>query len=598
MLLWYILFLPLASFAFISLFCLRRHSIAAGISVGAAILNAALAIYAILNPTEINLVTKSWLSYGDFQVRFGMTWDELSQLMLLIVTFVGALIHIYSLGYMRDDSSKARYFGYLSLFMFSMLGIVFARNFLMMFIFWELVGFSSYLLIGFWYEKASAADAGKKAFLTNKLGDFGFLLGIILLWNSTHSLDFNPSVLGGSATLIGLLLFCGAVGKSAQFPLHVWLPDAMEGPTPVSALIHAATMVAAGVYMLCRIFAILTLSSRTMEVVAWTGGITALLAALWAVGQDDIKRILAFSTLSQLGYMVMAVGLGSPSAAMFHLSTHACFKALLFMGAGSVIVALHHEQNIWKMGGLAGKLKATTITFAIGLLALCGFPYLFSGALSKDLILSIAFEKNQTLFYIAITTAVLTSFYMGRLFVVAFLGKSRSESADHAHENGLVMILPLVILSILSFRFFWTYPAIENSLHSLPGIHEGVESDALHILLMAIPFIGLGLSFVIYISARTGDPIAQKLPPIHKLLANKFYLDELYDLIVRNLQDRSSVLLRIIDRWVIDGVVKTVSLLTKIGGNFLRCFQSGNLQTYIIFLGFAVIAIVYWTIFP
>ena len=348
---------------------------------------------------------------------FGLRLDPLSLLMLLLVTGVASAIHIYSWGYMSEDRGFPRYFACLSLFTFSMLGIVLANNFLELFIFWELVGVSSYLLIGFWFERPAAADAGKKAFLTTRLGDFGFLLGILTVWAAFGSLKFdliekalaaNPQALGALATTAGLLIFCGAMGKSAQFPLHVWLPDAMEGPTPVSALIHAATMVAAGVYMLCRVFFLLNIpGSQALDVIAWIGGFTALLSAVIAIQQDDIKRILAYSTLSQLGYMVMAVGLHGPAPAMFHLTTHAFFKALLFLGAGSVIIALHHEQDIWKMGGLRQKMPVTFWTFMVGTLALCGLPP-FSGFYSKDSILAQAAEHNLPLFVLGVAVAALT----------------------------------------------------------------------------------------------------------------------------------------------------------------------------------------------
>ncbi len=377
----------------------------------------------------------SWINLAPvFSVPLGLTLDPLSRSMLFMVTGVGALIHIYSLGYMGTDEGKSRYFAGLSLFMFSMLGIVLANNFVMMFIFWELVGVSSYLLIGHWFERPAAADAAKKAFITNRIGDFGFMLGILMVWTATGSLVFADIAAGmakftahpGYLTVAALLVFCGAVGKSAQFPLHVWLPDAMEGPTPVSALIHAATMVAAGVYMLVRVGFLIDASSGALHVIAWIGTITALLAALMATQQNDIKRILAYSTLSQLGYMVMAVGLASGQAAMFHLFTHAAFKALLFLGAGSVIYVLHHEQDIWQMGGLARRLPITFLTFLVGMLALIGFPG-FSGFFSKDAILLLAYERNPPIFALAAFTALLTAFYMTRLMVVAFFGRPRSD---------------------------------------------------------------------------------------------------------------------------------------------------------------------------
>src|SRR3984885_11955925 len=456
---WLILFLPIFAAAIITIFTLRSRTISAFLSVGAIVTGFILSIIFIsangFHPA-VTEISKSWLSIGDLQIDFGLKLDALSLMMLLIVTGVGGAIHIYSVGYMHEDSGFSRFFAELSLFTFSMLGIVLANNFIEMFIFWELVGVSSYLLIGFWFERPSAGDAAKKAFIVNRLGDFGFLLGILMVWGILGSLNFsvlqnsittNPIALGTMATIAGLLIFCGAVGKSAQFPLHVWLPDAMEGPTPVSALIHAATMVAAGVYMLCRI--LFLLDDQALQVVAYIGGFTALLAALIAMQQNDIKRILAYSTLSQLGYMVMAVGLSGPTAAMFHLSTHAFFKALLFLGAGSVILAMHHEQNIWKMGALRKKMPVTFWTFMAGTLALCGL-WPFSGFYSKDGILAAAFGANMGLFALGEFVAFLTTFYMFRLFFVAFLGASKSDLPAHAHESPPLMTMPLVVLAIAS----------------------------------------------------------------------------------------------------------------------------------------------------
>src|SRR5438105_605561 len=396
---WLILFFPLLAAALITLFTQRDGAVSAGLSIGAVLAGFLLSIVFITvnGWGPLPEAGTTWLSIGDLQVEFGFRLDSLSLAMMLLVTGVASAIHIYSWGYMRDDRGFSRYFSFLSLFTFSMLGIVLANNFLQLFIFWELVGVSSYLLIGFWFERSAAADAGKKAFITNRLGDFGFILGILMVWAAFKSLNFssiqeklasNPQALGAMATLAGLLIFCGAIGKSAQFPLHVWLPDAMEGPTPVSALIHAATMVAAGVYMLCRIFFLLDIpGSQTLEIIAWIGGFTALLSAVIAIQQNDIKRILAYSTISQLGYMVMGVGLHGPSHAMFHLSTHAFFKALLFLSAGSVIVALHYEQDIWNMGALRKKMPVTFWTFVAGTLALAGV-WPFSGFFSKDAILA------------------------------------------------------------------------------------------------------------------------------------------------------------------------------------------------------------------
>src|SRR5882724_8947993 len=459
---WLILFLPLLATAVITLFTLRCKTTSSLISIGAVVAGFVMTVI-FVNANGIHFsgeTSTNWLSVGNLNVDFGLKLDALSVMMLFVVTGVGGLIHIYSYGYMDEDPGKARFFAKLSLFTFSMLGIVLANNFIEMFIFWELVGVSSYLLIGFWFEKPSAGDAAKKAFIVNRLGDFGFLLGILVFWSMLGTLNFSglqtgmenfKAIHSGPTPMLivgGLLIFCGAVGKSAQFPLHVWLPDAMEGPTPVSALIHAATMVAAGVYMLCRIFFLL--NADALHVIAYIGGFTALLAALIAVQQNDIKRIIAYSTLSQLGYMVMAVGLSGPTAAMFHLTTHAFFKALLFLSAGSVIIALHHEQDIWKMGNLRAKMPTTFWTFLVGALALSGV-WPLSGFFSKDSILAQALEQhNYLLFANGVFVAGLTTFYIFRLFFVVFFGKEKSEIVSHAHESPAVVTLPLIVLAVFS----------------------------------------------------------------------------------------------------------------------------------------------------
>jgi NADH-quinone oxidoreductase subunit L len=381
---WIVLFAPFAAVIVTVLFTQKSGKISSYVSVAAVAISFifSLAVFSGPNGSE----AFNWIDLGVFRVQIGYLVNDLTKLMLLVVTGVGLLIHIYSLGYMGEDRGRARYFSGLSLFMFSMLGIVLANNFIMMFIFWELVGVSSYLLIGHWFDRDAPPAAANKAFLANRVGDFGFMLGILLVWSASGSVAFEElagqwNTLGlspGFLTATALLVFCGAVGKSAQFPLHVWLPDAMEGPTPVSALIHAATMVAAGVFMLARSFFLFQASGTALTIVLWIGLITSLLAALMATQQDDIKRVLAYSTLSQLGLMVAAVGLSNPEAGMFHLFTHASFKALLFLGAGSVIHSLHHEQNIWRMGGLQKKMPITFWTFLVGTLALVACPP-FSG---------------------------------------------------------------------------------------------------------------------------------------------------------------------------------------------------------------------------
>jgi NADH-quinone oxidoreductase subunit L len=531
-------------------------------------------------------------------------------MMLLIVTGVGGLIHIYSLGYMHDDPGYSRFFACLSLFTFSMLGIVLANNFLQLFICWELVGLSSYLLIGFWFEKPSASDAAKKAFLTNRLGDFGFLLGILIIFTQLGSLNFSllqrqlapgPAALGGAATLAGLLIFCGTVGKSAQFPLHVWLPDAMEGPTPVSALIHAATMVAAGVYMLCRTIFIFT--PAALEIIAWVGGFTALLAAVIAIQQNDIKRILAYSTLSQLGYMVMAVGLSGPTEAMFHLTTHAFFKALLFLAAGAVIHGLQGEQDIWKMGGLRQKMPVATWTFLFGALALSGVPP-FAGFYSKDSIFAQALEQHSyPLFAIGVFVAALTAFYVFRLFYVAFPGKPRSATNEHGHESPNIMLWPLRILAMLAL--FGGIIGV-NEIYALAFTGEEPTASLMQRIIepFAHSWVGatMGLAFVAagLLGARalyrnaTSDPLPAKLGVFAELMKHRFYFDEFYEATFIRAHDFIAAVADVIDRWVVEGFcIGLVRGGTSLTGRALRLLQTGNLQTYA-FLFVLGVAVVLW----
>ncbi len=591
---WIALLLPLLS-AFAIMIATRPLRTASGfISVGA-VLGSFLCACIIFFQQTPAAPALAWIDLGPiFSVPLGLTLDPLSRSMLFMVTGVGALIHIYSLGYMGDDEGKSRYFAGLSLFMFSMLGIVLANNFVMMFIFWELVGFSSWLLIGHWFERASAAEAAKKAFITNRLGDFGFMLGILMTWSATGSLVFgeisaNMAKFTGHPvylTAAALLVFCGAVGKSAQFPLHVWLPDAMEGPTPVSALIHAATMVAAGVYMLVRVGFLINASSGALHVIAWIGTITALLAALMATQQNDIKRILAYSTLSQLGYMVMAVGLASGQAAMFHLFTHAAFKALLFLGSGSIIYMLHHEQDIWRMGGLAKRLPITFLTFLVGTLALIGFPG-FSGFFSKDAILALAYGQSMPIFLLGAFTALLTAFYMTRLVVVAFFGSPRSESAAHGSESPAVMTLPLIILAIPAalggFGFFAT------RFLTLPSEKE--HHLAVPMIAFACLLVGVLGAFALYRN-QAQDPV--DIP----LFRNRFYLDELYAFLIRATQGLLASVSAFIDRWILDGaIVRGLSGGTWGSGFLLRLLQVGNLQAYGFLFGLGVIALIYFTVF-
>ncbi|HXR04643.1 MAG TPA: NADH-quinone oxidoreductase subunit L [Verrucomicrobiae bacterium] len=607
---WLTLFLPIFSAAVITLFTLKYRNVSALLSIGAIVIGFVSTVAFIAANGWITAETAlNWLSIGGLNIDFGLKLDRLSEMMMLIVTGVGGAIHIYSYGYMDADRSKARFFAFMSLFTFSMLGIVLANNFIELFIFWELVGVSSYLLIGFWFEKPSAADAAKKAFFTNRLGDFGFLLGILVVWAALGSLNFtqlqstlaaNPAALGTIATVAGLLIFCGAMGKSAQFPLHVWLPDAMEGPTPVSALIHAATMVAAGVYMLCRI--LFLLDPAALHVIAYIGGFTALLAATIAVQQNDIKRILAYSTLSQLGYMVMAVGLAGPTPAMFHLTTHAFFKALLFLGAGSVIHALHEEQDIWKMGGLRDKMGITFWTFLIGTLALSGVPP-FSGFYSKDSILGQALEqKNYPLFALGVVVAGLTTFYMFRLFYVAFVGKPRTEIAGYAHESPAVMTWPLMVLALFSViggvigasgifdaQFSGGKVATSLAQRILEPLHSPV---AMTLGLLAVA-IGFFAARKFYLNAEN-DPLPARLGGLATAMKNKFYFDEFYEATFIRAHDFIAAVMDVIDRWFVEGFcIGLVRGGTDFTGRALRLLQTGNLQTYALLFVLGVAAVLY-----
>jgi NADH-quinone oxidoreductase subunit L len=591
---WIILLVPLVSASLITLFTLRWKVMSSFISIAAVLVSFVCSCLIFAHPT-LAAAEFSWIDIaGALKVPLGLTLDQLSKTMLVLVSGVGATIHIYSLGYMRDDEGKSRYFAALSLFMFAMLGIVLANNFVMLFIFWELVGFTSYVLIGHWFYRDAAADAANKAFITTRIGDFGFMIGILMVWMATGSVVFSeiaprmPALVSHPTfvTMAALLIFCGAVGKSAQFPLHVWLPDAMEGPTPISALIHAATMVAAGVYMLVRVAFIIQASQTALLVVAWIGILTAVMAALIATQQNDIKRILAYSTLSQLGYMMMAVGLASNDAAMFHLFTHAFFKALLFLAAGSVIVMLHHEQNIWKMGGLSRKLPITFVSFAVGALALIGCPP-FSGFFSKDAILALAYEHNMPIFVVGLFTAFLTAFYVVRLLVIVFFGDSRSEVARQSKESPLVMTGPLVVLAILAalggFGFF------ARNFLALP-----VEKEAA-VFVPAFAFgamiAGSGLAIALYRN-RADEPIDIEV------LRHKFYFDELYAWLINWTQGLLARVSAFFDRWIIDiGAVDGSSRGTLGIGALLRLIQVGNLQAYAFLFGLGVVAVIYFTVF-
>src|ERR1700736_5346131 len=546
---WLALLLPLGSAGVITLFTRRWKNISSAISI-AAVLGSFICSCAIFVKVDISAPEFMWIDIrGVCNVPIAFILDDLSRLMLFVVTLVGALIHIYSLGYMRGDEGKSRYFAALSLFMFAMLGIVLSNNFVMLFIFWELVGFTSYVLIGHWFGRDTAAQAANKAFITTRIGDFGFMIGILMIWIATGSVVFddivahlskmtsNPTYL----TIAAILIFCGAVGKSAQFPLHVWLPDAMEGPTPVSALIHAATMVAAGVYLLVRVAFLIQATHTALLVIAWIGTITALLGALLTTQQSDIKRILAYSTISQLGYMVTAVGLASNEAAMFHLFTHAFFKALLFLAAGSIIVSLHHEQNIWNMGGLARNLKITFGTFFIGALALIGCPP-FSGFFSKDAILALAYQNNMPIFVVGLTTAFLTAFYVSRVIIVVFFGKPRTDVARAGAESPPVMTGTLITLAVLALIGGW--PVFAQNFLVVP--HEKENVLIVPALALVALIAGAGSAFWLYRN-REHDPLHVDL------LRRRFYIDEFYQWLIGVTQEFFARVAAFFDRWILAG---------------------------------------------
>ena len=628
----------------------------------------------------------TWIDFGNVPIlktitfKLGILLDNIAVIMILAVNLISFVVHLFSIDYMKGDIRYSRYFAYLGIFTFSMSGIVLTHNFLMMYIFWELVGLSSYLLIGFWYEKKSASDAGKKAFIVNRIGDIGMLLGILIVFTTYHTFSFHEiftAIANGhlpfnsetGLTITGILLFCGAVGKSAQFPLHVWLPDAMEGPTPVSALIHAATMVAAGVFFVTRIFTMLT--GDALLVIAVIGALSAFIPATIALTQNDIKKVLAYSTISQLGYMIMALGVGAYQYAFFHLITHAFFKASLFLGSGSVIHAMHHEQDITKMGGLRKKMPVTYITFVVASLALSGIP-LTSGFLSKDGILlgSYAFASLTGYWFfpfIGFLVAILTAFYMFRLIIIAFHGKPRDEEKyAHTHESSFNMLLPLIVLSGLSI-FIWYTPNpfgpeqgwflsnwVKTPEISVPNnarysfmqtkvnqpeaeseaevakeevIYSDTYMEALHhahiptmILSLLMALSGLLLAFLIYQWEKiSADKLAERFKPLYNLSYNKWYFDEFYNgvlvagtlalsrglawfdaKIIDGIVNGTAAVTKNVSKFsgkfdnvVVDGVVNFTAYFSGFIGLILRRFQTGKVQTYIIFVVFSLIILLF-----
>ena len=676
-----ILFLPLFGFTTVIFFGKRipKLYLFEVAILGITLLLSIIVGYAKLSfyNTKDIIAAFTWISMsnapavGGINIELGFKIDNITVIMLFVVNLISFLVHVYSIEYMRGDKRYTRYFAYLGIFTFSMLGIVLTHNLLMMYIFWELVGLSSYLLIGFWFEKKSASDAGKKAFIVNRIGDVGMFIGILILFTQYKTFTFDviyqqiaagnlPFASNAWLTAAGILVFMGAVGKSAQFPLHVWLPDAMEGPTPVSALIHAATMVAAGVYLVVRIFVMLT--ADAMLVIAVVGAVTSLVAATIALTQNDIKKVLAYSTVSQLGYMVMSLGVGAYAFAFFHLVTHAFFKACLFLGSGSVIHAMHHEQDIRNMGGLKKKMPITYYTFLVSTLAISGVP-LFSGFLSKDGILAgtLAFGKltgHWLIPIIGFTVAGLTAFYMFRLVILTFHGEPRDHHKyDHAHESPFVMVMPLVVLATLSIfiwytpnpinpnsgwvlsswiktptqvtpvetRFEFMKPSSEEAKAEIQGpvTHSVEYTETMHwahypAMFLSLILAGLGIlvAFMFYQwNKLNADKLAEKMKGLYNFSLNKWFLDELYDMtaiagtlgfssilawfdynIVDGIVNGSATVTRFtsrmsgwFDTFVVDGAVNFAAFFSGFIGLSFRRLQTGKVQTYIIFVVFAII---------
>jgi NADH-quinone oxidoreductase subunit L len=685
--LWLIPSIPVLAAGLSALAKQRNRRFAASVAIGSMFLSFLLSLVAFNQALQFSdklaearqVFNFPWFQIGNDWLKLGWILDPLTAVMLVMVTFVGLLIFIYSVGYMAHDENFTRFFCFLSLFAGAMLGVIISNSLLLLFICWEIVGLTSYLLIGFWYHKQSAAAAAKKAFITTRIGDLAFLLGMVWLNSEAGTLLFydggigclEHSVLTGlvahttsiglaASTGIGLLIFCGAVGKSGQVPLHVWLPDAMEGPTPVSALIHAATMVAAGVFLVARIFPLMSAhggidisltTTTALTVVTWVGAITAIFAACVAVAQDDIKRILAYSTVSQLGYMMMGLGVGGVAVGMFHLITHAFFKSLLFMGAGSVIHGCHEEQNIHRMGGLRRLMPITFATYAIGMLALCGFPLFFSGFWSKDAILHAAstWSISRVPYYLGAIGAFLTAFYMTRQVYYVFFGKSRkAEIIRHAshsgeatiatdpHESPAIMTIPLVILAAFSMllglagtpAWPWFASFLNNDQTRL-DLGGFTENGILSIMLSStiIVFLGLGLGWWVYgskpiESADSSDALELLQPRLFDVLRNGFFFDRIYEATIIRFNAWCSRASAWLDQWVWGGAVKLLTYVVlgfsvldrfldvfvvnlgfdqgcrsvSVGGRILSRLQNGRTQSYLRVVGIAFAALVLFLI--
>ncbi len=609
---WLVPALPLLASAAAALFD-RKWGRLAGVLTSTAVFVALALSLRILLESAARPGTHEWVwtwlqTQGGLTLSLGLLLDPLSAVMLVVVTGVSLMVHLYSLGYMAGDAGLKRYFSFLSLFTFAMLGLVLAQNLVLLYIFWELVGLCSYLLIGFWYQKPEAANAGKKAFVVTRFGDLGFLIGILVVGHAFQTFSIpalgeaakTGQLTGVLATGVALLIFCGAVGKSAQFPLHVWLPDAMEGPTPVSALIHAATMVAAGVFLVARLFPIFAASPAALAVVAYLGGFTAIFAATIACVQDDIKRILAYSTLSQLGYMMLALGCGGYAAGMFHLTTHAAFKALLFLAAGSVIHSLG-VNNIWQMGGLLRRMGVTAAVMLVAALALAGiFP--FSGFFSKDEVLVAAWQAGRMdLLAVGLLTALLTSFYIFRLFFVVFTGKP---SSAPAHESPWIMTGPMLVLAVLAAGLGVLAEPAGKFLHAALGSPRPLS--AYHGRLIPLLASGMSLAGVLwaylvyYQKAVSAGLLTRRFHALYVLVKNKYYVDEFYAFLVRRILFVVSAAVAWFDRHVVDGAVNGVGWLCRWGGREFSRVQGGRLSAYLLLFvaGLVVTAVITLLVYP
>ncbi|HTL79730.1 MAG TPA: NADH-quinone oxidoreductase subunit L [Candidatus Babeliales bacterium] len=600
--LWLLPAVPFAAAIVILSIGKSRRKSAAGLAIAGQIVVLTISIVAFLptlqTPGFREVQNFTWFTFGEQTLRLGFVLDPLAAAMLVMITLVSLCIFVFSVGYMADDRDFTRFFAYLSFFSGAMLGVVIANSLLLLFMFWELVGVASYLLIGFWIERPSAAAAAKKAFITTRIGDMGFFLGMLWLYNRTGTLLFYDggrgclegaglALIGASATFIALLIFCGAVGKSGQFPLHVWLPDAMEGPTPVSALIHAATMVAAGVFLVARVYPLFSLGAingvtSSLTVVVWIGVTTALMAALIAIAQADIKRILAYSTVSQLGLMMVSLGVGGVAAGIMHLLAHGFFKALLFLGSGSVIHGCHHEQDIRKMGGLRRLMPVTFATYAIGMMALSGVPLIFSGGWTKEEILQATahWPRSHAPYYLMLAGVVLTALYMTRQMIYVFFGNRRA-AAGHAHESPRVMTIPLIVLAIgtvfLSVVLTTAWPWLHDYL-----MGESAHFDVAHLiqpgLFISLVLVSGGIVLGIWFYRKAGthdrerpaevDPLEYSQPALFRFLANKMWIDELYARTIITFAWASARLSDWMDRYFWDGLVRGFAALGQLFGGF------------------------------